>query len=410
VASLVLFDDRERARDARLSPLTDLRASFDVRTGALTTLERASRMFGAPAGVLVPVALEGVTRERHGGIVNRVDGEGPVLLLNGRCVLPPAEASGLAVGESLVEAASGEVVAARLSAAAAREFAAGGGLPGRARELAGRRLIARAWHVKAMRDAALTADLSLLAGGPTTYPAGQGAPVPGSAVVFGVHGLTMAAGARVCPGATLDLEGGAIVLAPGSTVRPGAIVQGPAYVGERATVVERAIVKAQTAIGPWCKVGGEVGGTIFQGFANKAHDGHLGDSWIGEWVNLGAGTTNSNLLNTYGQVAARATPGGAMERTGEQFLGCVLGDHVKTAIGTRIMTGAIVGTGAMWAATAPVSGCVAAFAWATDAGVRAFRLDKFLEVARAAMARRGREPSAAEIALLGALHGASGSA
>jgi hypothetical protein len=157
-------------------------------------------------------------------------------------------------------------------------------------------------------------------------------------------------------------------------------------------VLDRTLVKGGTALGPWCKVAGEVGGTIFQGFANKAHDGHLGDSWIGAWANLGAGTVNSNLLNTYGEVMARAFgpdgKPGPTERTGEQFLGAVIGDHVKTAIATRMMTGCIVGTGTMWAAAQAVSGTVQAFSWVTDAGARVYAAEKFLEVARAAMGRR----------------------
>ncbi|MFT3685650.1 MAG: hypothetical protein QM783_12110 [Phycisphaerales bacterium] len=81
---------------------------------------------------------------------------------------------------------------------------------------------------------------------------------------------------------------------------------GPAYIGSHSTVIERTLVKAHSSIGPWCKVAGEVGGVVFQGFANKAHDGHLGDAFVGEWSNLGAGTTNSNLLNTYGEVTMRS--------------------------------------------------------------------------------------------------------
>jgi hypothetical protein len=152
-----------------------------------------------------------------------------------------------------------------------------------------------------------------------------------------------------------------------------------------------------------------VGGTIFEGFSNKGHDGYLGDSYVGEWVNLGAGTTNSNLLNTYGEVIARPLVGGkagSNERTGETFLGCVLGEHVKTAICTRIMTGSIVGTGTMFAATAALSGTVPAFSWCTDSAadvgkagvsIKPYRFDKFLEVARAAMARRKVTPGEAYV-------------
>jgi UDP-N-acetylglucosamine diphosphorylase/glucosamine-1-phosphate N-acetyltransferase len=198
------------------------------------------------------------------------------------------------------------------------------------------------------------------------------------------------------------MESGAIVIDEHATIRPGATIVGPAYIGPHVTILERALIKAHTAIGPWCKVSGEIGGTIFQGFANKGHDGHLGDSWIGEWVNLGAGTNNSNLLNTYTEVFAKA-PDGVNERTGLQFLGAIIGDHVKTAISTRIMTGAILQTGGMFAQAAAVAGTTPRFAWSTDAGLRTFRIDKFLETARAMMTRRNVALSDAGEALLRSL-------
>jgi acetyltransferase-like isoleucine patch superfamily enzyme len=174
-------------------------------------------------------------------------------------------------------------------------------------------------------------------------------------------------------------------------------------VGAKCIVADRSVLKARTALGPQCRAAGEIGSVLFQGCSNKAHDGHLGDALVGEWVNLGASTVNSNLLNTYGEVAMRLRPEGALERTGRQFMGCILGDHAKTAIGTRIMTGSSVGTGTMWAATAPISGAVPAFSWVTDEGRRSYRADKFLEVARTVMARRGVAPSPAEEARLRAL-------
>jgi UDP-N-acetylglucosamine diphosphorylase/glucosamine-1-phosphate N-acetyltransferase len=228
--------------------------------------------------------------------------------------------------------------------------------------------------------------------------------LPAGIAHFGDRGLHIAATARVYPTVVLDCEHGPVVIEEHAVVRPGAVICGPAYVGPHSTVLDCAVIRGNTAIGPHCKVAGEVSGTVFQGYANKAHDGFLGDSWVGEWVNLGAGTTNSNLLNTYSEIICRATPEGPNERTGETFLGAVVGDHVKTAICTRIMTGAILHTGSMFATTAPISGTVARFTWATDAGSRAYRFDKFLDVARAAMARRKVEPSAAYIERLRALH------
>jgi UDP-N-acetylglucosamine diphosphorylase/glucosamine-1-phosphate N-acetyltransferase len=251
-------------------------------------------------------------------------------------------------------------------------------------------LMSRPWHVRSSRDECLRWDLK-------SFEGHESQATPAGVTRFGEHHVHLARSAKVYPGVVIDSEGGPVVVDESAMVRPGAMLIGPVYVGPHSSVLERATLRPGTAVGPWCKVNGEIGGTIFQGYANKAHDGYLGDSWVGEWANLGAGTTNSNLLNTYGEVISRAEPEGRNERTGEQFLGATIGDHVKTAICTRIMTGAVLSTGGMFASSAPVSGCTVRFAWVTDAGSRTYRPDKFLEVMVAAMARRKVTPSDAYV-------------
>lgn len=394
-----------------LSPLTDLRAAFEIRTGAMTLIERVERMLGVKVqGALVDPGLAVVVKERWGRLaVNEVSRfRGSVLAINARLGVVDREAIvGLvrAGGHGALVDAHGDVVAAIVPASDLEHGClikrANGPVAGRAK---GRCVLTRPWHVRSLRDECLRIDLGLIGSGQT----GDRIPAGSTVLAHAQHRLTIAASAKVYPGTIFDLEGGPIVIADHAVIRPGAMVIGPAYVGEGSTVLERATVRANTAIGPKCKVNGEVGGTIFQGFANKAHDGYLGDAYVGEWVNLGAGTTNSNLLNTYGEIVARAlgvdgVPG-SNERTGEQFLGCVIGDHVKTAICTRIMTGAIVGTGTMFAASGPLSGTVGRFSWITDGGAKMFRFDKFLEVAKAAVARRGVSISEAYAARLKTLH------
>jgi len=400
----------------QLSPLTDLRPSFDVRTGALTTLERLSLALKLRVSSLqVPPRLAALTAKRHSLPVNTaITGSNPVLLINGRCVLPIPQLLELERGQSLVESGTGHLIAACLEPAAAHLFLSTSGTPPLEQTtVPGPALLSRPWHVRSFRDAALAKDLELLseqepnAMTSLEEPAqGRRYDPPHGIVYLGGH-VVISPTAKVYPSVVLDSEGGPIHIADHAIIRPGAILIGPCYVGPHSTVLERATIRPGTAIGPWCKVNGEVGGTIFQGYANKAHDGYLGDAYVGEWVNLGAGTTVSNLLNTYGEIITRATPKGSNERTGETFLGPIIGDHVKTAISTRIMTGAVLHTGSMFATTAAVSGCVPAFSWATDEGRRQYRLDKFLEVAAAAMTRRKVELSEHYKAAIAALHAAA---
>ncbi len=397
----IFFDDGA----GLLAPLTDLRAAFDVRTGALTTRDRWCRTLGLhTAGVWVPGHLAELLAEQYPGLpVNSVPdagAAGTVLVINGRCALPPQHAGALPSGGVLLAAETGDLLAAHVRADEVADLLgrAWKGQSVKPQIVPGAALLARPWHVRRHRDAALDADLALLVRSlaPAVVPP-HVAVVPGAAIA-------VAATARIGPCVVIDAEQGPVVIDEHATIRPGVSLIGPVYVGRHATILDRALVKGHTAIGPWCKVAGEVGGTIFQGFANKAHDGHLGDSWVGEWANLGAGTTNSNLLNTYGEVLcrpldARGAPG-PNERTGETFLGAMIGDHVKTAICTRLMTGCMLGTGTMLATTAAATGTVPAFSWCTDGGTRPFRFDKFAEVARAAMARRKATPGPAALARL----------
>lgn len=397
----LFFDDGLEA----LSPLTDLRASFDVRTGALTTLERWREALNLTRIALtVPPQLADVTRERHrDALVNAQEPlpNEPFLLVNGRCVIPPLVVTDLAPGQ-VVNDANGEPMVARVDGPRAMALLTGrdGDLVERAPLLPVRSLT-RPWSIRTHRDAALDFDLEMLG-----RRLDVSLPPPGVTLI-GTHRFSVAKHATILPGVIIDLSQGPVVIDEHATIRPGAILIGPCYVGPHSTVLERATIRPGTAIGPTCKVNGEVGGTIFQGFANKAHDGYLGDSYVGEWVNLGAGTTNSNLLNTYGEVVATQRPGASYERTGETFLGATIGDHCKTAICTRLMTGCVLHTGSMFATTAPVSGCVGRFTWSTDAGSKPFRLDKFLDVARAAMSRRKLEPSPAYLKRLAELHAAA---
>lgn len=400
---VVLFDDGR----GRLAPLTDLRAPHDVRTGALTLRERVEHTPGAAlAGLLPRPELAGLDsdedRELRAGF-DRLPGDAEVVLLNGRCPLPPTGllAADGAHGAVWYEQESGDLVAARCRRGDVDRVLAGDAAADNAVTLPGHALLRTAIDWRRFRDACLDADLALLV--ESVRAAGAEPKLPG-AVAFGSHPVAVHPDARVYPSVVLNAEDGPIVIDRGATIRPNAILIGPAYIGPGSTVLEQALVKAHTAIGPVCKVAGEVGGTIFQGYANKAHHGHLGDSWVGEWVNFGAGTTNSNLLNTYGEVPVQLEPGGGRVRSGQTYLGCTVGDHAKFAINTAIMTGAVVHTGAMWASPRAVKDAVRRFAWVTEEGERGFRIEKFLDIARTVMARRGIDLSPAYESRLRALH------
>ncbi|MBT8486272.1 MAG: hypothetical protein KJO43_11875 [Phycisphaerae bacterium] len=398
----IIFDDGR----GQLGPMTDLRAAFEVRTGMFTTAERIQaarpKML---AGYWVPTPLRAVVAERANAPVNELPAsEEVVLCLNGRWAMPDGTLQ-LEANHAIQEEATGHIVAACLRRADAAYFLETGQLHERARikTLHKRVLYKYPWDVLAFMKETVPHDIlsERLVDARVASP---------DMTVVGRHPVELHRTASVGPHVVFDASQGPIFVHEDAQLRPGCVICGPASIGRGSTVVDRALIKAYTVIGPVCKVGGEVGGTIFQGYANKGHEGHLGDSWVGEWVNLGAGTTNSNLLNTYGEVSMRTESDGPRHRTGLVFVGAVIGDHVKTAIGTRIMTGTVLGTGSMIASTAPPPASVRRFAWRTDEGERLYRVEKFRDAMRTMMSRRDRTPTPAQIELMESLHASSSGA
>ncbi len=393
----VLYDDG----GGRFSPMTDLRSFAEVRTGALTALERFTRWWGEPQAVVVPGPLEALAAERGLPTLVRADDETPLHVVNARWrgarpeVWPET-------GEAWHDS-EGVVVAASIPPQALLELVKHGELPAHVRRIeAPRRLYRRPWEVLDDLPDRLAEDLELLH--PVHPESGESSGARRGDVVGG-HRVVVDPTAKLGCGVVLDATEGPISIAAGASVGHGSVLHGPLRLGAGSVVADRTQLKANTVIGPVCKVGGEIGATIFQGHANKVHDGHLGDSWIGEWVNFGAGTTNSNLLNTYGEVSMRLEPEGPSERSGRTAMGCLVGDHVKFAILVRIMTGSTFGTGSMVAVTDPPRS-VGRFRWLTDRGDAPYRLDRFLEVMATAQSRRGVSAGPAYLARLEALHAA----
>lgn len=197
--------------------------------------------------------------------------------------------------------------------------------------------------------------------------------------------ISVGEGAAIEPGVVVDTTGGPVILAAGARVRAPCRISGPAYVGPESVVLGGAL--ENVSIGPVCRVRGEVESTVFQGFANKAHDGFLGHSVVGRWVNLGAMTTNSDLKNTYGSVRSRV--GGRTIDTGLTKAGCLLGDHVRTGIGTLLNTGTVVGAGSSLFGGGMPPRDVPPFSWGGQRGLAEYDIDRFLETAARVMARRG---------------------
>jgi len=199
----------------------------------------------------------------------------------------------------------------------------------------------------------------------------------------------VAPGCEVHPMVVIDATEGPVYLAEGVEVHPFTRIEGPAYVGPKSILLGTKL-REGCSVGPVCRLGGEIEESVIQGHSNKYHDGFLGHAYVGEWVNLGALTTNSDLKNDYTSV--EVVQNGKKIDTGSNKVGAIIGDHTKMSIGTLLNTGAIVGSMGMIMATGqPLQKTIPAFAWLINGVVtKGFGRKALYRTAATAMGRRKR--------------------
>ena len=199
------------------------------------------------------------------------------------------------------------------------------------------------------------------------------------------------------PGAVLNAQDGPTHIAAGATVEENALVRGPVFLGGNSFIKAGARIDG-SAIGPGCKVGGEIHESIFHSYSNKAHGGYLGNSYLGRWCNLGAGTNTSNLKNDYGEISVFDAVAGDFLPSGRQFAGLFMGDHSKCSINTMFNTGTVVGVFCNLFGGGFPPRHVPSFSWGSPDV--SYQLDKAIRVAETVMARRGIALTEADRALL----------
>ncbi|WP_440999767.1 GlmU family protein [Fodinibius sp. SL11] len=195
-------------------------------------------------------------------------------------------------------------------------------------------------------------------------------------------------GATIEAGSVLNASKGPIFIGKNATVMSGSHIRGPVAICENATVKMGAKIYEETSIGPVCKVGGEVNNSIFHSYSNKAHDGFMGNSIVGQWCNFGADTNTSNLKNNYSTVRIPDWSDNQEIETNQQFFGTVMGDHSKTAINTQLNTGTICGVSCNIFSNDFPPKLLPSFSWVGSNVIQTYRLDKAFEAMEAVMARR----------------------
>lgn len=205
-------------------------------------------------------------------------------------------------------------------------------------------------------------------------------------------------GTSIKPGVVLDGENGPIYIGKNVKIFPNAVIEGPAYIGDKTAIKIGAKIYEGTSIGEVCKVGGEVENSIIHSYSNKQHEGFLGHSYLGSWVNIGADTNNSDLKNNYGSVKVYIN--GELVDSGSQFVGLTMGDHSKTGINTMFNTGTVVGVSCNIYGSGIPPKYVPSFSWGGADMLTTYDLERSLEVAKRVMARRNVTMSSAEEKLL----------
>ena len=198
----------------------------------------------------------------------------------------------------------------------------------------------------------------------------------------------VAQGAKIHPMVVIDAANGPVYLDEDVEVHPFTRIEGPCFVGKKSILLGTKC-REGNSIGPWCRVGGEVEESIIQGYSNKYHDGFLGHAYVGEWVNLGALTTNSDLKNDYSTVSVMLDGKHCID-TGSTKVGALIGDHTKTSIGVLFNTGSVIGAMALIMSSGkPLPKFIPSFGWFIEGVVtKGFGRKVLYETAATAMRRR----------------------
>ncbi len=208
--------------------------------------------------------------------------------------------------------------------------------------------------------------------------------------IIGSHPVFMEEGSKAecCIFNTTD---GPIYIGKNAQIMEGSIIRGPFAMGEGSNVKMASKIYSNTALGPYCNVGGELNNVVMQGYSNKGHDGFLGNAVLGEWCNIGADSNCSNLKNTYDQVKVWNYRTSRFERSGEQFCGLIMGDHSKCGINTMFNTGTVVGVGCNIYGSGFPRQFVPDFSWGGANGFTTHKLPQMEKTAHLMMVRRNKE-------------------
>ncbi|MBC3784983.1 GlmU family protein [Spirosoma utsteinense] len=385
MSNLILFDDL--AIRTALLPFTFTRPVAEIRIGIRTVSEKWAASFGKKPSFQTQPYLQAKFPVRTGSDNWYVNGA--------VCPTPALQQAilELPTGEGLTTP-DGLLLAVRTDHALPNGPIAGGSYVARsfAEPLT---IVQNLWDIFVQNGDQIRADFAQMTAGRQSQPIAD----PFTRC-YAPENIFIEPGATI-RAAILNAEGGPIYIGRDATISEGSIVIGPFALGEGSTVNWGGKMRSNTTIGPFCKVGGEVGNSIFLGYSNKGHDGFLGNSVIGEWCNLGANVNNSNLKNDYTNVKLHSYATDQLEDTGRIFCGLMMADFTKAGISTMFNTGTVVGVSSNVFGGGFQPKYIPSFSWGGSVdGFTTYRIEKALQVAREAFSRRGKLFDAVEEGIL----------
>lgn len=222
----------------------------------------------------------------------------------------------------------------------------------------------------------------------------QNAEIDEDCLIYNEDDVYIGRDTRIDGQVVIDARSGPVYIGESVIISPHTRVEGPAYIGDFCQLVGGK-VRTGCSFGPHCRVGGEVEESVFLGYSNKYHEGFIGHAYVGEWVNFGALTTNSDLKNNYGEIKVELPPG--LLKTGQNKVGSFVGDHTKTGIGTLLTTGMVLGYSANLFGGGLAGGrFLPSFMWGGKDGFVDYAVEKAIETAQVVKSRRGREFTTAD--------------
>lgn len=374
--NIILFDDESREQ---MLPLSYTRPVAEIRTGIFTIRERWEKMLKGNASYITSEYLVDrfpMNIERDNLVINGA------IMPNKRLVRLMEQ---LEPNEALMS--EGNLIAARLNSRQFEYLLKDESIE----EIVGIDLLdtpfiqlSYPWDLFLYLRATIEYDFNLVTHGRSSQP------IPSNNQVISPDNIFVEEGAHITC-SILNGQSGPIYIGKDAQIMEGSVIRGPVTIGDGSVVKMGSKIYGPTAIGPDCRVGGEIKEVLMLGHSNKAHDGFLGNSIIGEWCNLGAGTTVSNLKNNYSNVRMWDHSTQSMRDTGLQFLGLVMGDHSKAGIQSMFNTGTVVGVASNIFGDGFPPKFIPSFSWGGASGLVTHRIEEAMETASRVMARRNIE-------------------